>query len=160
MPSESIRWSSRYCPVLSAARAKTERDKPIDPVARTEMDLGQSFARLLAAKDFEALERILHPNITFRALTPGRSRYLWESHEPHSVVEDILRQWFEDTDVIEGLVRSDVGRVSGANRLSYRFHVSNSDGKLAVEQQAYYSVKDGRIHWMSLVCSGFRHRAT
>ncbi len=160
MPSETLRRSN-CCPlVVSGARAATERDKPIDRVARAEMDLGKSFARLLAAKDFEALERILHPDITFRALTPGRSRYLWESHEPHSVVDDILRQWFEETDVVEGLVRSDVDRVSGANRVSYRIHVRNSDGKLVVEQQAYYSVKDGKIHSMSLVCSGFQPRTT
>ena len=121
-----------------------------------ELELGRAFAQSLASKDFSAIERLLHPNLTFRGLTPGKARFLWESHEPHSVVTDILQQWFEDTDRIESLLSLDLDRVGDRNRVSYRFAGSNPDGKFVVEQQAYYSVTDGKISWMSVVCSGFR----
>ncbi len=81
---------------------------------------------------------------------------MWESHEPHSVVTDILQQWFEETDRIESLLRLEVDRVVDRNRVSYRLSMSNPDGRFVVEQQAYYSVVDGKISWMSVVCSGPR----
>ena len=121
-----------------------------------ELELGRRFAKSLAAKDFSTIEGLLHPNLTFRGLTPGNARYLWESHEPYAVVTDILQQWFEETDRIESLLRLDLDRVGDRNRVSYRFSGSNPEGKFVIEQQAYYSVFDGKISWMSVVCSGFR----
>lgn len=126
------------------------------PSSHPELELGRAFAASLAAKDFSALEGLLHPNLTFRGLTPGKARYLWESHEVNSVIADILRQWFEPTDRIESLLHTEVDRVGDRNRVSYRLSVSNPDGRFVVEQQAYYSVADGKIVWMSVVCSGFR----
>ena len=125
-------------------------------VHHPELELGRTFAQSLASKDFARIESLLHPNLTFRGLSPGKARYLWESHEPRSVVTDILQQWFEETDNIESLVKLDLDRVGDRNRVSYQFSGHNSDGKFVVEQQAYYSVKEGKISWMSLVCSGFR----
>ena len=42
------------------------------------------------------------------------------------------------------------------DRVAWRFAVSTPDGPHLVEQQAYYSVTDGRISWMRVLCSGFR----
>ena len=121
-----------------------------------DLELGRAYAQSLASKDFATIERLLHPNVTFRGLTPGKTRYLWESHEATSVVTDILQLWFEKTDRIESLERLEVDRVGDRNRVAYRFSGSNPEGKFVVEQQAYYSVVDGKISWMSVVCSGFR----
>lgn len=126
------------------------------PSSHSELELGRTFAAALAAKDFSTLEGLLHPNLTFRGLTPGKARYLWESHERQAVVADILQQWFEPTDRIESLLHFEVDRVGDRNRVSYRLSVSNPEGRFVIEQQAYYSVSDGRIAWMSVVCSGFR----
>lgn len=112
--------------------------------------------RSLASKDFATIEGLLHPNLTFRGLTPGKARYFWESHEPHSFVTDILQRWYEETDRIDSVLKLEVDRVADRNRVSYRFSMSNPDGKFVVEQHAYYSVVDGKIAWMSLVCSGMR----
>lgn len=125
--------------------------------AHPDLELGRTFARSLASKDFSTIERLLHPNLTFRGLTPGEARYLWESHEPRSVVTDILQQWSEETDHIESLERLEDDRDGDRNRVAYRLSGSNSSmGKFVVEQQAYDSVVDGKISWMSVVCSGFR----
>ncbi len=138
--------------VVAEPRSEVSREVSTHP----DLELGRTFARSLAKKDFTTIEGLLHPNLTFRGLTPGRARYLWESHEPHSVVTDILQQWFEETDRIESLLRLEVDRVVDRNRVSYRLSMSNPDGKFVVEQQAYYSVVDGKISWMSVVCSGPR----
>lgn len=127
-----------------------------DPSTHPDLELGRTFAQSLASKDFATIEGLLHPKLTFRGLTPGKARYLWESHEPHSVITDILQQWFEETDRIDSLLKLEVDRVADRNRVSYRFSISNPDGKFVVEQQAYYSVADGKISWMSVVCSGPR----
>ncbi len=121
-----------------------------------DLELGRAFALSLSSKDFSAIERLLHPNLTFRGLTPGKTRYLWESHKPDLVVSEILQKWFEETDHIESLLSLDVDRVGDRNRVAYRFSVTNAGTKYVVEQQAYYSVTDGKISWMSVVCSGFR----
>lgn len=127
---------------------------PARPDAHPELALGRAFAQCLARKDFSAIEDLFHPNVTVRALTPGKARYLWEAHAPHSVVTDILQQWFEETDRIESLLRVDLERVGERNRVSYLLSYSNPDGKFLVEQQAFYSVADAKISWMSIVCSG------
>ncbi len=127
-----------------------------DPSTHPDLELGRTFAQSLATKDFATIEGLLHPNLTFRGLTPGKARYLWESHEPHSVVTDVLQQWFEETDRIESVLKLEVDRVVDRNRVSYRFSMSTPDGRFVVEQQAYYSVVDGKISWMSVVCSGPR----
>jgi hypothetical protein len=127
-----------------------------NPSGDAELELGRTFARSLASKDFATIEGLLHPHLTFRGLTPGNARYLWESHAPHSFVTDVLQQWYEETDRIDSVLKVEVDRVADRNRVSYRFSMSNPDGKFVVEQHAYYSVVDGKIAWMSLVCSGAR----
>ena len=42
-------------------------------------DLGERFARTLAAQDADALKELLAPDVSFRALTPGR---FWEATMP------------------------------------------------------------------------------
>jgi hypothetical protein len=128
----------------------------VSAIRHPDLELGRAFALSLSSKDFPAIERLLHPNITFRALTPGKARYLWESHKPDLVVSEILKNWFEETDHIESLLKLDLDRVGDQNRVAYKFSVTNSDGKFEIEQQAYFSVTEGKISWMSLVCSGFR----
>jgi hypothetical protein len=115
--------------------------------------LGREFAGALAAKDFDRLLDLLHPEIDFRGMTPNR---FWEAADPDAVVSGVLRLWFEDTDEIVSLDRVETGRVADRQRVGYSFTVLNADGRFVVEQQAYLSERDGRIGWMRVMCSGFR----
>jgi hypothetical protein len=115
--------------------------------------LGTEFARALAAKDYNRVLDLIHPEIDFRALTPNR---FWEESSADAVVSEVLRQWFEESDEIEALEWLESDSFSDRERVGYRFSVNNPDGRFLVEQQAYLSARDGRIGWMRVVCSGFR----
>jgi hypothetical protein len=115
--------------------------------------LGAEFARALAAKDFNWIRDLLHPEIDFRGLTPNRS---WEASDAEAVISEVLREWFEESDEIEALEQLECDAVADRERVGYRFSVRNPDGLFLVEQQAYLSERDGQIVWMRVVCSGFR----
>ena len=123
-------------------------------VTRTT-SLGEAFADALARKDFAEVTRLLHPEIDFRGLTPGRT---WEASDARSVVEDVLMSWFEPSDELERLVSTQTDAFADRARVGYRLEGHNPDGPFVVEQQAYYEERDGRIGWMRVVCSGFRPR--
>jgi hypothetical protein len=122
-------------------------------VADTVTTLGAQFASALAAKDFDGLRELLHPEIDFRGMTPGR---FWEASDPDTVVDEILQQWFEPSDEIDSLDALETDEIADRQRVGYRFSVHNPDGRYTVEQQAYLSERDGRIGWMRVMCTGFR----
>jgi hypothetical protein len=115
--------------------------------------LGERFARALAAKDFGQIKTILHPAIDFRGMTPGR---FWEASDAQTVIDDILQSWFEDHDVIDEVLRVENDHFSDRERVGYRFALHNKDGAFVTEQHAFYTVEDGRITWMRVLCSGYR----
>jgi len=118
-----------------------------------QASIGVAFARALAAKDADGLLGLLHPDIEFRGLTPGRS---WEADDRQSVLSVLLGQWFEDSDDIEAVEQLESDGFAARERVGYRFRVKNPDGIFLVEQQAYLSQDDGQIAWMRVVCSGYR----
>jgi hypothetical protein len=115
--------------------------------------LGARFVEALAAKDFAQVASLLHPEVDFRGMTPGR---FWEANTATQVVDEVLRSWFEDSDQIDELLEVNTGRVADRERVGYRLAVSTPDGRFLVEQQAYYETSDGSITWMRALCSGFR----
>jgi hypothetical protein len=119
----------------------------------TDTTLGESFARALGAKDFERVGQLLHPEVDFRGLTPGRS---WDAQGAEQVVGEVLTRWFEPSDEIERVQQVQSDAFADRGRVGYRFAGRNGDGPFVVEQQAYYAERDGRIGWMRIVCSGFR----
>lgn len=116
-------------------------------------DLGAEFARALAAKDFDRVRDLLHPEVNFRGMTPNRT---WEASDPETVIVEILRLWFEDSDRIDGVEHVETDSFADRERVGYRYTVTNPDGRFVVEQQAYLEPRDGRIGWMRVMCSGFR----
>jgi hypothetical protein len=118
--------------------------------------LGSQFASALAAKDFDRVRALLHPEIDFRGMTPNK---VWEAEDPDVVITEILQEWFEPSDEILSLDALDTGEVGQRERVGYRFSVRNPDGLFEVEQQAYLEDRDGRIGWMRVVCSGFQPKA-
>jgi hypothetical protein len=117
-----------------------------------DADLGKAFAEAVARKDVAGVAALLDPEIDFRGLTPSRS---WEAD---AVLELVLGHWFEDSDEIEQLVSIDSDAFADRRRVAFRFDVVNPEGKFVVEQQAYYTARDGQIAWMRVLCSGFRPR--
>ncbi len=118
--------------------------------------LGEAFAHALSRKDFDEVARLLHPDVDFRGMTPRR---MWEESDARSVVENVLKVWFEPSDEVERLVSTQTDTVADRARVGYRLEGRNPDGPFVVEQQAYYEERDGRIGWMRVLCSGFRPRA-
>ena len=117
---------------------------------------GQAFVDALRNKDADAMLALFADEVDFRALTPGK---FWEPQTPAELVHEvILGTWFEPSDVIQAVEAVDTGLVADRGRMSYRLRVANGDGQFVVEQQAYYSERDGRIGWMRVMCSGFRPR--
>jgi hypothetical protein len=115
---------------------------------------GARYVEALAAKDTEALVGLFAADILVRGITPGR---FWEARTPDEVIHKVLYQWFEPSDVIEGVEQVDEGQIVDRERVDYRLRVRNSDGLFAVEQRAYVQVNgDGRVCRMDVMCSGFR----
>jgi hypothetical protein len=118
------------------------------------MQIGERFARAIAAKDAPALLGLLAPEVDFRAMTPVR---FWESNSAVEVVDDVVfGKWFEPTDLIESIEGIENDVVMDRERVGYRFRVTNADGAFVVEQQAYLGVQDDRIAWLRIMCTGYR----
>ncbi len=114
--------------------------------------LGFAFAEALAGGEPAAVKALLAREIDFCALTPRRT---WTASSDEEVLE-ILSQWFPKTKVIERLLAVETDEIVDRQRLRYRLHGHDRDGHFEIEQQAYLGVRDGRIDWMRLLCSGFR----
>jgi hypothetical protein len=116
------------------------------------MSLGEDFARTIAAKDHARLRRLLHDDLDFRAMTPGK---VWDADGPSDVLTAV-GMWFDESDDIEGVEAIETDSFADCERVGYRFRVRNADGVYLVEQQAYLSQRDGRIGWLRILCSGYR----
>ena len=119
----------------------------------TDRSVGRDFAEALARKDFERIGELVDPEIDFRGLTPNRS---WEATSAETLVGEVLTRWFEDSDHVEELLDVEEGTFADTERISYSFRGHNDKGPFVVEQQAYFTEKDGRIAWLRVLCSGFR----
>lgn len=135
----------------SSATDLTTTSQTADTVPHRD-PLGATFAKALGRKDFDTVLTLLDSGIDFRGLTPRR---LWEATDANAV-EEILRQWFDDTDVLEEIVSIDADSFADRQRVAYRFRGHNPGGPFVVEQQAYYTERAGRINYMRVLCSGFR----
>ena len=116
----------------------------------TDRRLGEAFSAALAG-DVDAARDLLHPEIDFRALTPRRS---WEAADPSETMA-ILRAWFGEV-TIEEVLRVESDEIGDRHRVAYRFRGDDAGDPFLVEQQAYFSTRDGLIDWMRVLCSGFR----
>ena len=119
-----------------------------------EDGLARAFAEALGRKDTAALKALLRPDVNFKAMTPGK---FWESGSADEVVDEImLGTWFDPSDQITEVVAVETDDLLAAERVGYRFRVTNPTGSFLVEQQAYVEVEDGRISWLRIMCAGYR----
>jgi hypothetical protein len=127
----------------------------VDPgSARTDERVGPAFAYALAVRDFDKLQSLLDPDVEFRALTPRRT---WEA-DGDSPTVDLFRKWFDEATVIEHVEQVETHTVGDRQQLVYRFSGHDDDASFVIEQQVYFTERDGRIDWMRMMCSGFRPR--
>jgi hypothetical protein len=117
-------------------------------------NLGERFARALAAKDGAGLRTVLADSVDFEALTPGRH---WQAATSQQAADEvILGLWFgADADIVE-LCSVTTGRVAEREHVAYRLRVRRPGGDFLVEQQAYYSTDGPAISWMRILCSGYQ----
>jgi hypothetical protein len=122
-----------------------------------DTELGERFARTLAAQDADGLKVLLTPHVDFRAMTPGG---VAESHDADVVVDEVmLGRWFSPDRTITAVLGIDCDHVGPVDRVGYRFRAELPDGAFIVEQQAYLKTQDDRIHWLRIMCSGFHREA-
>jgi hypothetical protein len=116
-------------------------------------DLGERLAHAIAAQDAVALKALLAPDVSFRALTPGK---FWECEDADVVVDDvILGKWFPPERSITAILGIDCATVGAVDHVAYRFRARRPDGDFVIEQQAYLTTNEDRICWLQILCSGF-----
>lgn len=118
---------------------------------------GERFANAIAAQDPAALRAVLAEQIDFTALTPGHN---WSATDSAAVVDDIvLGPWFGPGREIMELCAVTTGQVADTQQVGYRMRVRRDGVDHLVEQQAYYTARDGRIDSIRILCSGYRPMA-
>lgn len=119
----------------------------------TDPELGTRFAAALGAKDFDRVASLLHPEVLMRGLTPKRS---WEAQGPEQAIREVLTVWFDDSREIDEVVSVQAASFADRGHVAYSFRGRRPEGPFVVEQQAYFTERDGRIDWMHVLCSGLR----
>lgn len=115
-------------------------------------DPGTAFAEAFAAKDENALRRVLAPSLDFRAMTPGR---FWEATTADEVLDVLLGSWVDLGDEVLALEEVSTGTVATRPHVTYRMRLRNEDGEFLMEQRAYYEADGQGIQWLRIMCSGF-----
>jgi hypothetical protein len=126
----------------------------VDSTAPTQEFTGPAFARALAVRDFDRLRSLLDPSVEFRALTPRRA---WEA-DGNAETLALFQRWFDPSTVVDEIDDVSTHAVADRSHLSYRFLGHDDNGPFVIEQQVYFTERDGRIDWMRMMCSGFRPR--
>jgi hypothetical protein len=127
---------------------------PTEGASRVNEQLGAQFVKHVAAHDAAGLTAMLSDDIDFKALTPRR---FWEAASPAEIVDDVIfGHWFKESDHIDAVESIETDTVVDRHRVGYRLHITNTDGAFAVEQQAYYEVRDGQISWLRIMCAGYQ----
>ncbi len=107
----------------------------------------------IVARDFPGALALLHPQISFRAMTPNR---IWEADGPADV-DRALRAWLADPDEeIAGIDATEPVLVEDTLRVGWRVRGSGAEGRFVYEQQAYVREDGGQITWLRVICSGPR----
>ena len=114
-------------------------------------NIGQTYLDALAERDFERIEKLLHPNIRFRGLIPRAEREESTAQEAVSW----LRCWFETAEVFI-VTQYSIDQVIDRLHIAYRVLIRVQDVWQEFAQQIYCIVENELIVDMALLCSGFR----
>lgn len=117
----------------------------------TFTSIGQAYLEALAVRDFDRVEKLLHPQIHFRGLVPGAVQAGNTAEEALSW----LRRWFGTAEAFY-LTQCSVDQVVDRLHLAYQAHVCDQEGWQEVAQHLYCIIEHEVITDMALLCSGFR----
>lgn len=121
----------------------------------TSAGVADEFVKAIAERDLDGAAALLHPEVSFRAMTPNR---VWEGSTP-AEVEAVLREWFADPDEeVERIDATEAVSIEDVTRVGWLVWISDAEGPAVFEQQAYSRERDGQIDWMRVICSGWRPR--
>ena len=115
--------------------------------------LGRGFVSAIERQAWEELAALFDPAVQFRALIPGGLR----TADDRESAARYLQKWFGDANPLV-LQSSRVEMVEDRVHIAYLFR-AREDQWYVVEQQAYGTIRDGRIVKMDLLCSGFRRES-
>lgn len=133
----------------SAAVSADDREVKVSADGGRPRPAGAEFIRALAARDFDAAQARLAPDIGFKGHTPSMG--FVERAGPEAVMS-LMREWYATAEALENLA---TGRVGRRQHVGYRIRWRADQGPMIFEQQAYYDVDDrGRISRWQFVCSG------
>jgi hypothetical protein len=104
-------------------------------------------------QDAHALRGLISTPVTFRAVTPKR---FWDAETAVDVADVILGVWFGPDKKVTDLTSLAIDSVGDVEKVSYRLRVDLESGPSVIEQVIYYTVANGQITNLRLVCSGFR----
>ena len=115
-----------------------------------------SFAELLAGRDFEGLAGTFSEDVHARFLLP----HGLEEHTGPAAVVTRIEDWFGSASAFE-LVSSSSETVGGRQRLSWRINLQR-DGRPreVIEQLVFVADSPGGITQIDLLCSGFQLEPT
>jgi TusA-related sulfurtransferase len=113
--------------------------------------IGQAYLAALAERDFERIEKLLHPHLRFRGLVPHTTREGASAEEALSW----YRRWFGDAEDFT-LTQCSTGQVVDRLSIAYQAHIRSQDGWQIVAQHLYCIVEQELIVDIALLCSGFR----
>jgi len=120
---------------------------------RPQRSIADVFLQHLGNGDIDQLGELFEPDVTLTALLP-EGLHEWRGPD----VTRAFRSWFGRVDEIQ-LLKSAVGHVGPRLYLRWRARVRGGpfgDASFVVEQQLYADAgPTGRIHAMSMLCSGF-----
>ncbi len=123
------------------------------PTPSATETLGARLAAAIGDRDRSALRSLFATPVQFRAVTPRR---FWDAETPSDVADIVLGTWFDEDKQNTVLTLLEEDTVGDASKVTYRVSVTTGSGPAVIEQVAYYTVQDGRITHLRLVCSGFR----
>jgi hypothetical protein len=112
--------------------------------------IAERFIEALHRQAWDELATCFHEDVRFSALIPPGLRTATE----RATATNYLRQWFGDADQLL-LLSSRVEPIEDRWHLHYRFR-AHEDRWYIVEQHAFFTLRDGEIDRMDLLCSGFR----
>ncbi|HVS14554.1 MAG TPA: NAD(P)/FAD-dependent oxidoreductase [Thermoanaerobaculia bacterium] len=143
--------------LASLDRATAPEPAPIATIAAPDHP-AVAFLDALHRRDFDALERLLAPDVWMRALLPKKVR---EEHDAAGAAA-AYRLWYGGAGECR-MLDAEHHTMAGREYVRYRFVVRPDfapEQWHLVEQAGFCRVKDGRISRLDLVCTGFHPTET
>ena len=113
--------------------------------------VGESWVRTLAERDFGRLALLCQPDVCGRLLTPGA----FDTIDSAQALGRKFQQWFGESDLIR-IEQTQIQRVGEKLSIFYRLLLRKQGEWFEIEQQISSFLRDDLIGRLDLLCSGFQ----